>query len=52
MGEDVNAKDCVRYMKHSDTPLHLAVFSKNIEVIEFLVAHGADQSAKNNVMNS
>lgn len=43
-GHDVNQRD----EKYGFTPLHQAVFFGHQEVVEFLIAEGADINAKNN----
>ena len=41
-GANVNAINCIR-----NTPLHLAVMNKNKDVINLLIAHGANVNIKN-----
>ena len=43
-GHDVNQRD----EKYGFTPLHQAVFFGHKEIVEFLIAEGADVNAKNN----
>ncbi len=43
-GHDVNQRD----EKYGFTPLHQAVFFGHREIVEFLIAEGADVNAKNN----
>lgn len=43
-GADVNAKD----ERNGNTPLHLAVLRRDVEVVEFLLANGADSGIINN----
>ena len=44
-GADVNAKDDQGY--NLETPLHKAAFWGNTEIIEFLIAKGAEVNVKN-----
>ena len=47
-GHDVNQRD----EKYGFTPLHQAVFFGHQDIVEYLIAHGADVDAKNSAGSS